>query len=191
MFMIWYPQWEFLVLIYISTKREVAMMTNTVKEFLAKEGEPALGGGKNSRKVISFYQTHLHHSFHLVWRTRDIFIIPVILIHYKDDQDMKVRVKISEEDEKDCLMFHGVRKDSMEEETAGNLVRWWWWRWWWWRWRWWRGDDDDGDDDDDDDVDGHHHRHSEAKRRMKYFVNQVDIERRWTRTSLSTTSRNC
>ena len=53
-------------LIYISTKREVAMMTNTVKEFLAKEGEPALGGGKNSRKVISFYQTHLHHSFHLV-----------------------------------------------------------------------------------------------------------------------------
>ena len=37
---------------------------------------------------------------------------------------MKVRVKISEEDEKDCLMFHGVRKDSMEEETAGNLVRW-------------------------------------------------------------------
>ena len=48
----------------------------------------------------------------------------MILIHYKDDQDMKVRVKISEEDEKDCLMFHGVRKDSMEEETAGNLVRW-------------------------------------------------------------------
>ena len=31
--------------------------------------------------------------------------------------------QISEEDEKDCLMFHGVKKDAMEEETAGNLVR--------------------------------------------------------------------
>ena len=31
--------------------------------------------------------------------------------------------QISEEEEKDCLMFHGVRRDAMEEETAGNLVR--------------------------------------------------------------------
>ena len=26
------------------------------------------------------------------------------------------------EDERDCLMFHGVKKDAMEVETDGNLV---------------------------------------------------------------------
>ena len=46
--------------------------------------------------------------------------------------------QISEEDEKDCLMFHGVKKDSMEEETAGNLVN----------------DDDDGAGDHHDDGAG-------------------------------------
>ena len=37
--------------------------------------------------------------------------------HHSNNNDIKVS-----EDEKDCLMFHGVRRDAMEEETAGNLV---------------------------------------------------------------------
>ena len=49
--------------------------------------------------------------------------------------------QISEEDEKDCLMFHGVKRDAMEEETAGNLVA---------------DDYDDYDDDDNGDDNNDH-----------------------------------